>query len=88
MAEDSYPIREFLTAILISAPVVELAAVCSNGNGLRKAIADSHPDVVLTGIRMPPSGADEGIRVASSLRETHPKIGVVVLNSMQSQRTH
>jgi DNA-binding NarL/FixJ family response regulator len=80
VAEDSYPIREFLTVILSSAPAVELAAVCSDGNELRKAIDASQPDVVVTDIRMPPSGADEGIRVAMSLRETHPEIGVVVLS--------
>ena len=80
VAEDSYPIREFLTVILSSAPGVDLVAVCSDGNELRNAIADSPPDVVVTDIRMPPSGAEEGIRVAMSLRETHPEIGVVVLS--------
>ena len=31
-------------------------------------------------IRMPPSGADEGVRVANRLRETNPEIGVLVLS--------
>ena len=30
------------------------------------------PDVVLTDIRMPPSGTDEGIRAAAELRRTPP----------------
>jgi len=47
VGEDSYPIREFLTMILSSAPGVELVAVCSDGNELRKAIAASSPDVVV-----------------------------------------
>ncbi|MBV9310503.1 MAG: response regulator transcription factor, partial [Solirubrobacterales bacterium] len=38
------------------------------------------PDVVITDIRMPPSGAGEGIRIARILRETDPEIGVVVLS--------
>ena len=80
VAEDSYPIREFLTMILSSTPAVELAAVCSNGNELRTAVAASQPDVIVTDVRMPPSGADEGIRIAQSLRETDPEIGVVVLS--------
>jgi DNA-binding NarL/FixJ family response regulator len=80
VAEDSYPIREFLTMILTSAPEVALLEVCSNGNELRTAIRACEPDVVVTDIRMPPSGGDEGIRVATSLRETHPEIGVVVLS--------
>jgi DNA-binding NarL/FixJ family response regulator len=29
---------------------------------------------------MPPSGTDEGIQVARELRDTHPRIGVVVLS--------
>src|SRR5436305_8037852 len=80
VAEDSYPIREFLTTTLSSAPEVELVAVCSHGNELQTAIANWHPDVIVTDIRMPPSGADEGIRVAANLRETQPETGVVVLS--------
>ena len=38
------------------------------------------PDVVVTDIRMPPGGADEGIQAAERLRETNPEIGVVVLS--------
>ena len=38
------------------------------------------PDVVVTDIRMPPTGTDEGIRAAATLRERHPGVGVVVLS--------
>ena len=34
---------------------------------------------MLTDIRMPPTGTDEGIRAAPTLREPQPEIGVVVL---------
>jgi DNA-binding NarL/FixJ family response regulator len=80
VAEDSYVIREFLTATLSSAPEVELVAVCTNGKELRTAIETWNPDVVLTDIRMPPSGGDEGVRIAAGLRDTHPEVGVVVLS--------
>lgn len=80
VAEDSYLIREFLLATLSSAPEVELLAVCTNGKELLAAIRMWRPDVVLTDIRMPPSGADEGIRVATQLRDTDPEIGVIVLS--------
>jgi DNA-binding NarL/FixJ family response regulator len=36
--------------------------------------------VVLTDIRMPPGGNDEGIQAATRFRETHPNVGVVVLS--------
>ena len=35
---------------------------------------------MITDIRMPPSGLDEGIQAADRLRESHPEIGVVVLS--------
>ncbi len=73
-------IREFLTGTLSAAPEVELVAVCSNGTELQTAIRTWDPDVVLTDIRMPPSGTDEGVRIATELRETRPNVGVVVLS--------
>lgn len=36
--------------------------------------------MLLTDIRMPPFDGSEGVRVAAELRETHPEIGVVILN--------
>jgi DNA-binding NarL/FixJ family response regulator len=45
------------------------------------AVESERPDVVVTDIRMPPTGTDEGIRLAALLRETHPDIGVVVLSN-------
>ena len=80
VAEDAFVIREFLTATLDSAPQIELVAVCTDGTELKAAIAASSPEVIVTDIRMPPSGAEEGILIAARLRETHPDVGVVVLS--------
>ena len=80
VAEDSYVIREFLTATLSATPEVELVAVCSNGKELERAIEVWDPDVVLTDIRMPPTHGEEGVRIAAQLRETRPHVGVVVLS--------
>ena len=80
VAEDAYIVREFLTAILSSAPGIELVAVCTDGKELRSAITRWHPDVVVTDIRMPPSGAEEGVRVATQLHDSDPEMGVVVLS--------
>ena len=79
-AEDSYVIREFLVSTLDAAPEIDLVAVCSNRNELDRAIDSLHPDVLVTDIRMPPTGGDEGIAVAARLRETDPNVGVVVLS--------
>jgi DNA-binding NarL/FixJ family response regulator len=80
VAEDAYLIREVLTTMLNEAPQVELVGVCSNATELRSAIDRGHFDVIITDIRMPPSGADEGIQIAAALRESDPEVGVVVLS--------
>jgi DNA-binding NarL/FixJ family response regulator len=66
--------------VLSDAPEVKLLAVCRNCEELHTAIDCWSPEVVLTDIRMPATEADDGIRVAIRLRETHPEIGVVVLS--------
>ena len=80
IAEDSYLIREVLTMTLGTVSSVTIVAVCANGKELLAAVDTWRPDVIVTDIRMPPSGTDEGIRVAAQLRETHPDVGVVVLS--------
>ena len=87
IAEDSYVIREFLTTTLSAAAEVELVAVCTNGKELATAIDTWDPDVVLTDIRMPPSGADEGVRIAARLRETTPGSASSCSASTRSRRT-
>ena len=73
-------VREFLAAALGAAPEVELDAVCTNGKELQSAVRSCHPQVVITDIRMPPSRTDEGIQIATELRETDREIGVIVLS--------
>jgi DNA-binding NarL/FixJ family response regulator len=80
VADDSYLIRESLTVMLASEPGIELVSVCSDGNELEATIAAQHPDVVVTDIRMPPWGRDDGIRIANRLRSSNPEIGVLVLS--------
>jgi DNA-binding NarL/FixJ family response regulator len=80
LAEDSYLVREGIRTLLESRPQLELVATCGDLESLLRAVEAERPDVVLTDIRMPPDGLDEGIQAASRLRETSPEIGVVVLS--------
>ena len=80
IAEDSYLIRESLSQMLRGEPGVEVLAVCADARELQESIESLRPDVVITDIRMPPSGDEEGIRIAQRLRRTHPQTGVVVLS--------
>jgi DNA-binding NarL/FixJ family response regulator len=81
LAEDNYLLREGTSRLLETQPELELCAVCGDLESLLAAVDAERPDVVLTDIRMPPDGSDEGIRAANRLRETHPDIGVVVLSN-------
>jgi DNA-binding NarL/FixJ family response regulator len=80
IADDSYLTREALRQVLLGVPELEVVATCEDTYSLVEAIDRESPDVVLSDIRMPPSGGNEGIRVAAELRETHPEIGVVILS--------
>jgi DNA-binding NarL/FixJ family response regulator len=80
LADDSLLVREGLEQVLAAQPGVDVVASCADLPSLLAAIEVEPPDVVLTDIRMPPSRTDEGIRVAATLRESHPSIGVVVLS--------
>jgi DNA-binding NarL/FixJ family response regulator len=80
VADDSYLIRESLTVMLAAEPEVELVAVVSDGKELEACVAAERPAVAVVDIRMPPSGTDEGVRVANRLRASHPDTGVLVLS--------
>jgi DNA-binding NarL/FixJ family response regulator len=80
IAEDSLLVREGIVKLLETSDEVEVVAQCEDLPGLIEAVASTEPDVVLTDIRMPPTGTDEGIRAAARLRAERPGIGVVVLS--------
>ena len=80
LAEDNYLVREGVRQLLEATEGVELVATCGDLPELEAAIAATDPDVVITDIRMPPTGTDEGLRAAHSLRKEHPAVGVVVLS--------
>jgi DNA-binding NarL/FixJ family response regulator len=86
LADDSYLVRQALVSILTHAEGVTLVASHSDATSLLAAVEHDRPDVVLTDIRMPPSGDDEGIRLAAELRRRYPEMGVVVLSQYAEPR--
>jgi DNA-binding NarL/FixJ family response regulator len=80
LAEDSYLVREGVLRLLATRDGIQVVAACDDLESLLEAVDRERPDVVLTDIRMPPSGQDEGIQAAERLRTTHPQTGVVVLS--------
>jgi DNA-binding NarL/FixJ family response regulator len=79
-AEDNYLVREGTVALLSSVDDVEVVGTAEAYDELLTAVETQSPDAVLTDIRMPPTGTDEGIRAAKAIRAGHPAVGVVVLS--------
>ncbi|MEA2580126.1 MAG: hypothetical protein QOE83_1018 [Actinomycetota bacterium] len=79
-AEDNYLVREGTAALLESVDELDLVAMVTDRDELLAAVTEHRPDAVLTDIRMPPTGTNEGIDAAKRIRAEHPEIGVVVLS--------
>jgi DNA-binding NarL/FixJ family response regulator len=86
LADDHYLVREGIRRLLETEPELEVVAVCDDLDSLLAAVETEQPDVVVTDIRMPPHGLDEGIQAAARIRELHPSVGVVVLSQYAEPR--
>jgi DNA-binding NarL/FixJ family response regulator len=86
LADDHYLVREGIRRLLEGRSEVEVVAVADDLDSLLAAVDDHRPNVVVTDIRMPPTGLDEGVQAADRLRESHPDVGVVVLSQYAEPR--
>ena len=80
IAEDTFLVREALVQVFDGAPEFEIVGLSDNLDDLMQSIETLSPHVVVSDIRMPPTGVDEGIMMAEALRESHPEIGVVIVS--------
>jgi DNA-binding NarL/FixJ family response regulator len=80
VAEDNYLVREGVVRLLGIEADLDVVAAYEDFDALIAGVDAHPPDVVITDIRMPPTGTDEGVRAANLIRESHPSVGVVVLS--------
>jgi DNA-binding NarL/FixJ family response regulator len=73
-------LREGISRLVSANEDFELVGAASDLPTLLALVDEQVPDVVVTDIRMPPTGSDEGIEAAAWMREHHPQIAVVVLS--------
>jgi DNA-binding NarL/FixJ family response regulator len=84
LAEDHALFREGVHQLIDREGDLEVVGTASDEAELMQLVDDLLPDVVVTDIRMPPTGTDEGVRAASRFSESHPQMGVVVLSQYSS----
>ncbi len=85
LADDAALLREGLAGLLTAAGH-EVVAQVADADALRDEVArlagaGEPPDVVVTDVRMPPTGTDDGLRAAIDLRAANPGLPVVVLSA-------
>ncbi|MGD0395049.1 MAG: response regulator, partial [Acidimicrobiales bacterium] len=65
LAEDNVLLREGISRIIEARDDLDLVGTACDLPQLLELIQKEDPDVVVTDIRMPPTGTDEGIQAAS-----------------------
>jgi DNA-binding NarL/FixJ family response regulator len=81
IADDSYLARQAIIHLLHGADAVEVVGEAADARGVPELVDRQQADLLITDIRMPPSGAGEGIRLAVGLRQSHPALGVLVISA-------
>lgn len=81
LADDAFLVRAAIKHLLHGVPTIEVVAECDDATAVPRVCDEQRADLLITDIRMPPSGEDEGIRLAARLRTTHPALGVIVLST-------
>lgn len=76
VADDHPMVRYGITAVLETAPEVELVGEAENGAALLDLVAREQPDVVITDLAMPEM---TGAEATAALRRVYPGVAVLVL---------
>jgi DNA-binding NarL/FixJ family response regulator len=84
IAEDSVLLREGLSGLLARFGH-KVAASVGDAGALVAAVAEHHPDIVVTDVRMPPDFSEEGLRAAVALRTADPCLAILVLSQYVEQ---
>ena len=87
LAEDNTLLRQGLARLIDSHADLDLVGAAEDLPTLMAQFEELGPDVVVTDIRMPPTGTDEGIRAAADARSQHPRSAWSCSASTRSRRT-
>ena len=80
LADDNLIVREGVRALIERYRDLHVVGVAGDFGGAVSGVTETHPEVLVTDIRMPPAFRQEGIDAAKEVRQRHPGTGVVVLS--------
>jgi len=85
ICEDSVLLREGLARLLEDAGH-EVVAALPDATDLDDTVGETHPDLCILDVRLPPTRTDEGIRAALRLRAADPELPILVLSQYVEER--
>ncbi len=80
IGEDSAIVARGLASLVAEHADMRVAEVAHNRDALIAAVVLHHPDVVISDLRMPPTGSDEGIQVLRHLRAKRVRTGFIIFS--------
>jgi DNA-binding NarL/FixJ family response regulator len=79
VADDDALLREGIASLLELAGH-QVVGRAGDARELMLKVRSYLPDVAVVDVRMPPDGADDGLRAAAEIRRSHPSVAVLVLS--------
>jgi adenylate cyclase len=83
LADDNLIVREGVRALINSHSGLRVVGVAADYDEVVSGAEATHPQVLVTDIRMPPRFQREGIDAAREVRKRHPGTGIVVLSQYE-----
>jgi DNA-binding NarL/FixJ family response regulator len=65
---------------------VDVVGQAEDAGSALAVIGDTLPDVALLDIRLPPTKSDEGLQVATLVRQRHPQVGILLISETGDPR--
>ena len=81
IADDSEVVRKTIKKTLSELPGVKVTGCASNASATVKLVEEIKPDAVILGIKMPGEG---GLEVLKKIKETNPRIVVIIFTNYPS----
>lgn len=80
IGEDNPVVARGMSELIAELPDMEVLAVAGDRDSLIAAIGSHDPDVVVSDLRMPPTGVDEGIQVLRHIEANRMRVGFILFS--------